>query len=101
MPSAAEPPDASMIRKLELLQGAPFEGPREVRKKTYDDGKFYASLHEQVRPASGSPTISCGCWIACCRNIPPTYPQFRGACPRIEPGAAAAGRSHGGARCWN
>ena len=46
---AAEPPDAAMIRKLELLQGIPFEGPREVRKKIYDDGKFYASLHDQVR----------------------------------------------------
>ncbi len=46
---AAEPPDAVMIRKLELLEGLPFEGPREVRKKIYDDGKFYASLHEQVR----------------------------------------------------
>ncbi len=46
---AAEPPDAGMIRKLELLLGAPFEGPREVRKKIYDDGKFHASLHEQVR----------------------------------------------------
>lgn len=46
---AAEPPDAGMIRKLELLQGIPFEGPREVRKKIYDDGKFYNSLHDQVR----------------------------------------------------
>ena len=46
---AAEPPDAAMIRKLELLQGIPFEGPREVRKKIYDDGKFYASLHDQAR----------------------------------------------------
>ena len=45
---AAEPPDASMIRKLELLEGVPFEGPREVRKKIYDDGKFVKSLREQV-----------------------------------------------------
>lgn len=46
---AAEPPDASMIRKLELLQGVPFEGPREVRKKIYDDAKFVTSLREQVQ----------------------------------------------------
>ncbi len=45
---AAEPPDAGMIRKLELLEGVPFEGPREVRKKIYDDGKFVKSLREQV-----------------------------------------------------
>lgn len=45
---AAEPPDASMLRKLELLQDVPFEGPREVRKKIYDDAKFVTSLREQA-----------------------------------------------------
>ncbi len=46
---AAEPPDEGMIRKLALLEGAAYEPPREVRKKVYDDGKFVASLREQVQ----------------------------------------------------
>ncbi len=45
---AAEPPDESMIRKIELLKDVPFEEPREVRRKIYDDAKFYASLREQL-----------------------------------------------------
>ncbi|MBW7909388.1 MAG: type I DNA topoisomerase [Kiritimatiellae bacterium] len=45
---AAEPPDENMRRRIQLLEPVPFDPPREVRKKVYDDRVFFNSLKEQV-----------------------------------------------------
>ncbi len=45
---AAEPPDEGMRKRIALLENVPFDPPREVRKKVYDDRVFYQSLKEQV-----------------------------------------------------
>lgn len=45
---AAEPPDEEMKEKIDALANVPFEPPREVRNRIYDDRLFYHSLREQV-----------------------------------------------------
>lgn len=45
---AAEPPDEAMRQKIQLLANVPFDPPREVRKRVYDDRLFYGSLRDQV-----------------------------------------------------
>ncbi len=45
---AAEPPDESMRDKIRALANVPFDPPREVRKRVYDDRVFFGSLREQV-----------------------------------------------------
>lgn len=45
---ASEPPDEIMREKIRALEHVPFEPPREVRKRVYDDRVFYNSLREQV-----------------------------------------------------
>lgn len=45
---AAEPPDEIMRDKIRALEHVPFDPPREVRKRMYDDRVFYGSLREQV-----------------------------------------------------
>ena len=44
-----EAPRTETGRKIELLEGLDFEEPRKVGKRTYDDGKFIASLKQQVQ----------------------------------------------------
>ncbi len=43
-----EAPSAGTIQKLELLSDIKFSEARKVGKRTYDDGKFIASLRQQV-----------------------------------------------------
>ena len=45
-PEAVRP---ETLRKLELLKGLKYDAPRTAGKRTYDDGKFIASLSEQVQ----------------------------------------------------
>jgi hypothetical protein len=45
---AAEHPDDVTREKIEALANVPFEPPREVRKRIYDDRVFFNSLREQV-----------------------------------------------------
>jgi DNA topoisomerase-1 len=45
---AAEPPDEAMKEKIQALAAVPFDPPREVRKRVYDDRIFYGSLRDQV-----------------------------------------------------
>ncbi|HMP74928.1 MAG TPA: type I DNA topoisomerase [Kiritimatiellia bacterium] len=45
---AAQPPDDAMRAKIQALTDVPFDPPREVRKRTYDDRVFYGSLRDQV-----------------------------------------------------
>ncbi len=45
---AAQPPDENMREKIGRLIPVPFDPPREVRKRVYDDRKFFESLRAQV-----------------------------------------------------
>ena len=45
---AAQPPDEQMRMKINALIPVPFDPPREVRKRIYDDRKFFESLRAQV-----------------------------------------------------
>jgi DNA topoisomerase-1 len=45
---AAEPPDDVTREKIQALASVPFDPPREVRKRVYDDRVFFNSLREQV-----------------------------------------------------
>lgn len=45
---AVSDPLDSTVRKLKLLEGIDFDEPRKVGKRVYDDGKFVASLRQQV-----------------------------------------------------
>lgn len=45
--AVADPLD-STVRKLKLLEGVEFDGPRKVGRRVYDDSKFVESLRQQV-----------------------------------------------------
>ncbi|MCS6771468.1 MAG: type I DNA topoisomerase [Kiritimatiellae bacterium] len=45
---ASDPPDEVMREKIAALSEVPFEPPREVKKRIFDDRVFYLSLREQV-----------------------------------------------------
>ncbi len=44
-----EGPRAETVSKIELLAPVKFEAPRKVGSRVYDDGKFFDSLHQQVK----------------------------------------------------
>jgi DNA topoisomerase I len=44
-----EEPRTETHRKISLLEGLEFQEPRKVGRRTYDDGKFIASLKQQVQ----------------------------------------------------
>jgi DNA topoisomerase-1 len=44
-----EAPRTETGRKIALLEGADFDEPRKVGRRTYDDGKFVTSLKQQVQ----------------------------------------------------
>ena len=48
-----EPPSAATLRKLELLKPVTFKEPRQVGKRTFDDGAFVASLRQQAEGGRG------------------------------------------------
>ncbi|MCZ7591185.1 MAG: type I DNA topoisomerase [Kiritimatiellae bacterium] len=45
---ASEPPDDAMRERIQLLVGVPFNPPRQIGKRVYDDSVFFGSLKEQV-----------------------------------------------------
>jgi hypothetical protein len=44
-----EAPRTETGKKISLLEGVDFDEPRKVGRRTYDDGKFVASLKQQVQ----------------------------------------------------
>jgi len=79
------------LRKLELLKPVAFAPPRQIGRRTFDDGKFCASLRQQAEGGRGLSEKQIGVLDRMLRKYAEQIPDFEAVSRELGLAAPAAG----------